>query len=325
MAEVRLAQYVMGTVVEITVFPNSDEDHARQAAACALREFERIEGVFSRFDPSSELARVNSQAPIGPVKVSDEFFALTERALQYSRYSAGAFSITLQPLVSLWEHAAEKEQLPSQSQICRALFLCDPEGVLLNRARQTIRLATPGMSLNFDGLAKGYATDRARAILLGRGITRAMINSGSSSIAVLYPARDTSPWRVAVRHPADSDRSVARLSLGYPALSTSGTGERGSTIRGRWFSHVIGPSSGLAIEELTSATALGDYAELLEVASKILLLRGCEKGLRICDDLGWVVDGITMSVHADELAIRHPNDLSIVIEPEYDSHSTCVY
>jgi thiamine biosynthesis lipoprotein len=327
MTEVCLAQYVMGTVVEVTLFPVCGEAHARDAAAGALREFERIEGIFSRFDPSSELSRVNSQAGTHPVNVSDEFFGLAARGLQYSRHSDSAFSITLQPLVRLWERSAEAERLPSHRQIDSALALGHPEGVILDAARRSVHFAVHGMSLNFDGLAKGYATDRARAVLSEEGFTRAMIDAGSSSIAVLHPAGGLSPWRLAVRHPVQSGRSVACLSLNWPALSTSGTGERGFTIAGRWFSHLIDPFSGFPVEELASATAVGDYAELLEVASKLLLLRGCEKGLRICDNLGWSVDAVTVRQAAvgDQLWIQHPDSLSIETEPEYDADSTCVH
>ena len=327
MTEVCLAQYVMGTVVEITLWPLCGEEHARDAAVSALREFERIEHIFSRFDLSSELSRVNRQAAIHPVIVSDEFFALTARGLQYSHHSAGAFSITLQPLVRLWEGSAEAERLPSQRQIDSALVLCCPDRVILDASRRSVRFAVPGMSLNFDGLAKGYAVDRAHAILAERGFTQAMINAGSSSIAVLHPVGDTSPWRLAVRHPGDSGRSVARLLLDYPALSTSGTGERGFNIAGRWFSHLIDPSSGFPVEEIASATAVGEYAELLEVASKLLLLRGCEEGLRVCDQLGWTVDALVLrqTIARDQLAIQHPDSLSIEIQPEYDTDSACLH
>ena len=327
MTEVRLVQYVMGTVVEVTLFPVCGEEHARDAAARALREFERIERVFSRFDPSSELARVNRRSSIRPVSVSDEFFALTARGLQYSRHAAGAFSIAIQPLVRIWERSAAAGRLPSDKQINSALALCHPDGVVLDAARQCIRFAVPGMSLNFDGLAKGYATDRARTILSEQGFTQAMIDAGSSSIAVLSPAGHTSVWHLGLRHPADSERSVARLSLDRPALSTSGTGERGFTIAGRWFSHLIDPSSGFPVEELASATAVGDYAELLEVASKLLLLRGCEEGLRVCDHLGWTIDAITLrqATASDQLVIQHPDSLPIDIEPEYDTNPACAH
>jgi len=327
MTEVRLAQYVMGTVVEVTVVPVCGEDHARDAAARALTEFERIERVFSRFDPASELSRVNSQAAAHPVMVSDEFFALTARGLQYSRHSDGAFSITLQPLVRLWERCVDAGRIASYRQIDSALALCNPDGVILDAARHCVRFDTPGMSLNFDGLAKGYATDRARAILLEQGFTRAMINAGSSSIGVLLREAGASPWRVAVRHPGDSDRLVATVLLECPALSTSGTGERGFKIGGHWFSHIIDPSSGLPVEKLASATAVGDYAELLEVASKILLLRGCEAGLRVCDRLGWTVDAVTLreTVPRGGLAIRHPDSLAIEIASEYDTNPACVH
>lgn len=324
--EVRLAQYVMGTVVEVVVTPICSEEHAHDAAASALHEFERIEGLFSRFDPWSELSRVNRNAAHQPIVVSDEFFALTARGLQYSRHSAGAFSITLQPLISLWERASEEGRTPRQKEIDSALSLCTPDSVILDATRRTIRFARPGVSLNFDGLAKGYATDVARAVLEERGFTRALINAGSSSLACLYPESARSLCRVLIRHPGDPRRCVAQLVIDSRALSTSGTGEREFKIWGRRFSHVIDPSSGWPIEGLASATGLGEYAELLEVASKVLLLRGCEKGERVFARLGWTVDAVALKQTADdELRIRHSSNLSIDIGPEYDADSTCVH
>jgi thiamine biosynthesis lipoprotein len=315
----------MGTVVEVTLSPISGEEHARLAAARALREFERIEAVFSRFDPSSELSLVNRQASWRPVMASDEFFSLAQRGLQYSRFSAGAFSVTLQPLVGLWESYAEAGRHPGHKQIDTALSLCDPGGIILDGARHSIHFAVPGMTLNFDGLAKGYAVDCARRVLLEEGFTDGMINAGSSSIAVL-DTDGSSPTCLAVRHPGAAFRSVARLVLDRPALSTSGTGERGFTVAGRWFSHLIDPSTGLPMRRLASATAVGEYAELMEVASKILLLRGCKKGLTVCENLGWVADGLTVTeTHGGILAIEHPDSLPIEIEPEYDTHPACLH
>jgi thiamine biosynthesis lipoprotein len=323
--EVRLAQYVMGTVVEIMVNPVRGEEDARRAAASALHELERIERVFSRFDAASELSRVNREASIRPVMVSEEFFALTARGLEYSRHSAGAFSITLEPLVRLWESSAAAGGLPNQRQIDLALTRCDPHEVILDAKGSTVRFSSAGAGLNFDGLAKGYAADRAREILVQKGFSRAMINAGSSSIAVIRPDSDVSPWHVALRHPSARDRFVARLALDYIAMSTSGTGERGFRIQNQRFSHVIDPNSGLPVEESGSATALGDYAELMEVASKVLLLRGCRKGLRICERFGWCSDGVTVRETArdGELAMEYPENLWIEIAPGYDANAAC--
>jgi thiamine biosynthesis lipoprotein len=315
MKEVRLAQYVMGTIVEVTVSAERGEANARDAAACALCEFECIERIFSRYDPASELSRVNALAASEATPVSDAFYALTTRGLEYSRHSAGAFSITLQPLIALWERASETGRMPDVNQIEAALWLAAPERVIHDAARRTIRFAEKGTSFNLDGLAKGYASDRARAVLLEHGSAHATINAGSSSISVLQPEENETPWRLLVAHPHQAARSVAGVWLNQPAVSTSGTGGRGFTLGRHWFSHVLDPLTGLPLEELASATALGEYAEILEVASKILLLRGCAEGLRVCDRLGWSVEGLTVRQQASGhlLAIEYPQDLPLEV------------
>jgi thiamine biosynthesis lipoprotein ApbE len=124
----------------------------------------------------------------------------------------------------------------------------------------------------------------------------------------------------------NASRSIARLAFDGPALSTSGTGERGFTVGGRWCSHVIDPSTGMPMRKTASATVIGEYAELMEVASKILLLRGCKKGLAICESLGWVADGLTVTeTHGGLLAVEHPDGLFIEMEPYHDTHPACIH
>lgn len=123
-------------------------------------------------------------------------------------------------------------------------------------------------------------------MLLRLAINSAVINASNSNSAVLLSLNTGIARRIAIRHPANPGYFVEQLSLAYPALSTSGTREHGFMIRDRWLSHFIDPLSGLPVEEVASATVRGEYSELLEVAWKLLLLRGCERGLKICDPLG---------------------------------------
>ena len=322
--DVRLAQYVMGTVVEVVVSPIAGADHARDAAMAALCEFERIEGIFSRFDSRSELCRVNRLAAEREVSVSEEFVALLSRGLQYARHCAAAFSICLQPLVDLWEKSSRSGIRPAPCELEKAMFLSRPERVMLDETRRTVRFSNPGVGLNFDGLAKGYAVDRARGVLSSYGITRGMINAGSSSIALLQPPGN-SACVLGVRHPVNGRACAARFVLKHPAVSTSATNERGGVIGGRWHSHVIDPASGCPIRELVSATVAGEFAELMEVASKMVLLRGCRQGLETCDRFGWVTDAIVLREQDRGLLIEHPDSLSVTVDSKHDTHPPCVF
>ncbi len=299
----RLAQFVMGTLVEITVSGEEDEDYARDAATEAMRECERIERVFSRYDANSELTRVNREAFHGPVAASLEFLGLAARGIAYGKASGGAFSILLQPVIDLWKSCGEEGRVPSALELDAALELCDERRVWLDLEHGMIKFDREGVQLNFDGLAKGYAADAVLALLRRRGIGAAMVNVGTSSIGVI------SEWNLSVRHPGNRDVVAASFVLNRCAASTSSSGERGFSIGGKWYSDVIDGCDGMPKAGLASATAVGQSSELLEAASKILLLRGCQDGLRICDEAGWEVDALTLDEVDGGLQMQHPDCL----------------
>lgn len=296
MSELRRAQYLMGTTVEIVAY--ADESTAGAAVGAAFDEFERLERAFNPFDPASELARVNRSAAAGPVEVSEEVFGVVARGLEYCERSEGCFSIALGPVARLWVACAEEDRLPTEPELDTARASADYREVRLDPAARTVSFGRPGMALDLGGLVKGYAVDLAREALGRNGVERAYVSAGESSIAAFERPGDA-PWRVGVRHPADVRRLAAVVSLSSQSISTSGTYERGSTIRGRWFSHMIDPRTGLPVEEAASATAVCASGEWAEVASKLLLLRGCERGIEACDALGWSVEGATVRPGGD--------------------------
>ena len=301
----RLAQFVMGTLVEITVSGDEDEDYARDAATEAMRECERIERVFSRYDAGSELTRVNREAFRAPVAASGELLGLVARGIAYGKASGGAFSILLQPVIDLWKICGGEGRVPSALELEAALELCDERRVRLDLEHGTIEFDREGVQLNFDGLAKGYAVDAMLTLLRRREIRAAMVNVGTSSIGVI------SEWNLSVRHPGNRDVVATNFILDRSAASTSSSGERGFSITGNWYCDVIDGRDGTPKSDVASATAVGESSELLEAASKILLLRGCQDGLRICDEAGWEVDALTLNEIDGGLQMQHPDCLKV--------------
>jgi thiamine biosynthesis lipoprotein len=278
----------MGTCVEI-VARACKAAPAESAVERAFREFERLERAFSRFDPRSELSRVNREADRGPVAVADETFAVVERALAYSASSGGCFSIALAPLVRLWSACEAENRAPGDREVAEALARSDYRDVRLDAAARTIAFSRPRMGLDLGGFVKGYAVDLAVAALREGGVAGAFVSAGESSVAGF--SDDASPWRVGVRHPSDGDELLGVITLAGRALSTSGTGERGFEVAGRRVSHLVDPRTGEPLEGSRAATAVTDSAERAEVASKMLVFLGCERAVAACDANGWDVEG----------------------------------
>ena len=289
MTELRRAQYVMGTCVEIVAHAPAASP-AEAALDLAFAEFERLERVFSVFDPRSELSRVNREAAERPATVSEETFAVVARALEYAASSGGCFSIALAPIVRIWSACEAENRAPAASEIAEALARSDYREVRLDATSLTIAFERPGMGLDLGGFVKGYAADLAAAALRRGGVERAFVSAGESSVVGF--SADATPWRVGLRHPSGGEQLLGVLSLADRALSSSGTGERGFEVAGRRISHLVDPRTGAPLEGVLSATAVTDSAERAEVASKMLVFTGCERGVARCDENGWDVEGL---------------------------------
>jgi len=300
----------MGTLVEIVAYTACSESAALTFMHEGMAEFERLEGMLSRFDPASELARINREAADHPVRVSAECAAIIAQGLKYGALSAGCFSIALAPLVQLWERCAADGRLPSETEVETARALADDQLIEVDSAANTIRFARRGVALDLGGLAKGDAVDRALEVLRARGLSHALVNAGASSLAGFGP-EDAEGWLIGVRHPASEDQVLGTLRLRDAALSSSGGYERPLVIAGRRYNHILDPRCGAPAKGALGATVVSDSAIRAEVMSKMLLLLGCEAALARFDELGWTAEGLLLTETEDgQIALQRSAGLT---------------
>lgn len=300
----------MGTTVEVIAY--ADDATTRVAVDDAFAQFERLQRAFDPFDEASELSHVNASAADAPVEVSPEVFDVVARGLDYCARSQGCFSIALGPLARLWAISAERDRLPTDDDVEDARRRSGFRDVRLDSSDRTISFDTPGMALDLGGLVKGYATDLAREALVRGGVERAYVSAGESSVAVV-DQRGGAPYRIGVRHPSDDQRLAGALSVSNGAVSTSGTYERGYVVEGRRFSHLLDPRSFAPVEQTIAATVVCDSGERAEVASKLLLFLGCERGIEACDALCWTVEGATFEPDGAGVRVQYSSGLQIEI------------
>jgi len=180
---------VMGTTVRVEVA----EKDAPELVDQALKEVRRLDKLFSRFDPASEISMINRLAGEDSFQISPDTFKVIETAKKINELSRGAFDITL-------GHS---------------------EDLLLDEKTRKVYLRRKGIKIDLGGIGKGYAVDSARGILLKRGVKSAIIDM-RSSIAVIGDG-----WRVGVLDPKDRNRILGTVILNNgDALSTSGQYER---------------------------------------------------------------------------------------------------
>lgn len=249
------AQGAMGTEFRIVLYA-PDEASARAAAEAAFARIAALDSALSDYRAESELSRFarSSDGPLaGPwVPLSPELFAVLAASAEVARASAGAFDVTVGPLVLLWRRARRQEELPSAEALAAARARVGFEALELDPARRAARLMRPGMRLDLGGIAKGYALDEARRVLAEHGLERVLIDGGGDLLAGAPPPGERG-WKVAIAglDSADplEDRASAELELAHAALATSGDLERSFELGGRRFSHILDPRTGEALTE----------------------------------------------------------------------------
>lgn len=276
----------MGTEVSVRVW-SEDSPRGQAAIDAVMADMRRIDAAFSPYIESSELSRVNRVAAQAAVGVSDELFLLVERALHYGALSDGAFDITYASVGHLYDYRGLEK--PDGKQTQQLLQAVDYRLLKLDQTRQTLTFNHPDMTIDLGGIAKGYAVDRAIAILAEHGIEYANVSAGGDS--KMLGDKRGEPWLIGIKNPrmseADERPVVLRMPLEDTAVSTSGDYERYfiDSETGDRVHHIINPSTGLSASGIMSVTVLGPNGLDTDPLSTTVFVLGVEGGLALIESL----------------------------------------
>lgn len=227
------------------------EGAAEVLAAEAIAEVRRIQTKYSRYDPASVLSRINAAAGSGqPVFIDEETAHLLAFADQLHRLSGGLFDATSGILRRAWDFRARRK--PTQAELEALLPLIDWTQV--QWSPQAVALPRAGMELDFGGIGKEYAADRAATLLQQRGLRHGLINLGGD-VRVIGPRPDGRPWTIGIQHPREPQALLASIELFTGALATSGDYERSFVDPdGRRHCHVLNPRTGWSVSAWRSVS-----------------------------------------------------------------------
>ncbi|HYE41732.1 MAG TPA: FAD:protein FMN transferase, partial [Ramlibacter sp.] len=203
----RIAFTAMASECEV-MLAAGDEDAARALAGRGIDEVRRIEAAYSRYRADSIVSRINAAAGHADVATDAETDALLDYAGALHASSGGMFDITSGVLRRAWNFRAQR--VPSREELAPLLALTGWDKVVRSPGR--VRLALPGMELDFGGFGKEYAADRAAMLLHMAGARHGYVNLGGD-LRVVGPQPDGSPWRIAIRHPRDPEAIAASIDV----------------------------------------------------------------------------------------------------------------
>jgi thiamine biosynthesis lipoprotein len=259
-----------------------DASTARAWADAAIAEVRRIETKYSRYRDDSVTSAINRAAGGDAVAIDAETAGLIDFGAALHAQSGGAFDLTSGVLRRAWDFKAQR--VPAQQQIDDLLPLIGWSHAEWRNGR--LRLPRPGMEIDFGGIGKEYAADRAGAMLLDRGAAHGLVNLGGD-VRVIGPAPDGTPWRIAIQDPRDrAGATFARLDVVSGAVATSGDYERFFVVDGRRYCHVMDPRTGWPVAYWRSVSVVAPLAVAAGACATLAMLRPVESALAFLREQG---------------------------------------
>ncbi len=292
---VRQTRTQMGTLVTISAV-HPDAEAARMMVADTFDEIERLESLLSRHRVGTPVWSLNDTGVVrAPPR---EVLEVVRKGLDYSALTAGAFDITIAPLLNLYRSSfSETGVAPPQEEVRRALALVGFRHVLVSD--REIAFAKAGMAVTLDGIAKGYIVDRAVEVLRKRGADRVLVNAGGD-MASAGEALGGDAWRIGLQDPRAPDGSLGVLQLRGESVATSGDYMQYLTAD-MSLHHILDPRTGSSPPHTSGVSVVAPSAMAADALSTAALVLGPREGMELLDRL----DGIEgMIVTKDQTVLR---------------------
>ena len=255
------------------IFVASDSIKAKVIAQDCFNLIDSLSQIFSDYDTSSEISKINANAGLSLHKMTPAMFNLVLLSQEAYRKSHGTYDISIGPLSLLWRTARKKKAFPTESAVNAARKLVGFNQIQINKLSKTIYLPKKGMRLDFGGIAKGYIAQWVIDELKNRGVTEALADAGGDIVMSNAPT-NSKGWIVGVNIPETTEDLLSKkLQLSNISVATSGDVYQFIIKNGVKYSHIINPKTGYGVTSLRNVTVIaptGSTADWLATACSIL-------------------------------------------------------
>lgn len=273
----------MGMLFRIALYAETKQA-ANGAADAAYARIHELNGIFSDYEPDSELMRLSRTAGLGrAVPVSKDMLHLLLKSQEFSQKSDGAFDVTVGPAVQLWRKSRRTRRLPDEQSLREARAAIGYQNIKIDRERRTVELLKPRMRLDAGGIAAGYAVDEALGIIKKHGIESAMVD-GSGDIAVSRAPPGTKGWRIGIAPLEPETPPSLYVLLENAAISTAGDAWQYVEIGGTRYSHIVDPRTALGLTTHCGVTVIAQDCITADGLDTALCGMTPEKAMRLVEE-----------------------------------------
>jgi thiamine biosynthesis lipoprotein len=265
----------MGSAFNLIIV-SADSNKANHLARKSYELVDSLSHIFSNYDSSSELSKINASAGLLPYKMSRAMLDLVQKSQYAYIQSKGAYDISIGPLSSLWRKARKAKLFPEASTVLATKKLVGFAQIKINKRLGTIFLPNANMQLDFGGIAKGYIAQWVINFLKANGIQQALVDAGGD-IVMSGPPLNQQGWLIGVNLPETTDQLLnKKLQLSNCSVATSGDVYQFIEYKGVKYSHIINPLTGYGVTNLRNVTIVaktGATADWLATACSILPIK----------------------------------------------------
>ena len=253
--------FLLDTVINITT--NKEDSERINEAFTLLREYEN---VFSRTKPESKLSLLNN----GQGELTEDIEKVLSFSLEMSRFTDGAFDVTVAPLVDLW-NVKERNTPPTAEEIEIARSKTGYEDVTLSP------FSSGDKTIDTGAVAKGYIADKVAESFKDKGVESAVIDLGGNVVLI-------GEYKVGIRSPFNPNEIFATITVKDKSAVTSGAYQRYFEYEGKRYHHIIDPRTGYPSESgVASVTVISPSSMQADALSTSIFILG-KDSISLCDN-----------------------------------------
>jgi len=271
----------MGTTFSIKIVDDKKFSFDYKSLESEINEMlKEINRQMSTYIKDSEISQFNRYDSTGWFNISYDFASLINTALEVSSLSAGAFDITVGPLVNLWSFGPEtkKPEVPGVKELLEAKSKTGYKFIEVRVDTPVVKKDKPEVYLDMSAIAKGYAVDKVAELLSSKKIRNYMVEIGGEVRTAGKNNKDKS-WKIGIETP-DSPTNIQKvISISDYSIATSGDYNNYFEENGIRYSHTIDPRTGMPItHKLASVTVIHTSCTLADAFATAINVMGPTAG-----------------------------------------------
>jgi FAD:protein FMN transferase len=294
----------MGSPLNITLYAN-DSTKTNQIATKAYKIADSLNLIYSDYLENSELSLLSKKSGTNEfIKVSPALWDILNLSVKASKRSKGAYDITVGSIVKLWRKARKEKVLPEKNMLKNALQSVGYQSIILDSTTHAVKLLKSNTQLDLGGIAKGYVAQVIVDFYVKQGIKKVLVDAGGDLAMYAPPAprggaitskyssdssskipplgvRGLGLFRIGITIPNSEELIPSYLILENQAVATSGNMYQYVEIKGKKYSHIVNPHTGLGVTHQRNVTVIapdGATADWLATACSVLSVK---KALRL--------------------------------------------